>query len=285
MAAELKATVINMKTLNQDIEEPIVIGEGDMEGRKLRIIFTQEAAAQFTPNTKVYFSWKHQELDIRGYNVFTEIKNPDDKKFPPTWEITYPKSMLYEGHVLANVQLVDDVSIATSTNFLIHVLVNPDDGTEFVKSNDYSAFQNAILELANVTTEVQEKMDEYENEFEEMQLILQEAKVESTDAKDIAATAQEIANQALDTTSQILSKVRSLENAVVNNTEDITNIVAALHDLEEEIRRIEQEGGITEQEALNLINQQLINYTTKAEAEADHTALWNALQIQEFGFE
>jgi hypothetical protein len=84
MAQELKATVVNMKHLSQDISDPIVNGGGDANGRTLRVIFTQEAAAQFTPNTKVYLSWMHQEKKIKGYNIFTEIKNEDDEDFPPT---------------------------------------------------------------------------------------------------------------------------------------------------------------------------------------------------------
>ena len=84
VANELKATIINMKTLSQDITDPVVVGAGEAAGRALRIIFTQEAAARFTPNTKVYLSWYHQEKNIKGYNVFTEITDEDDEDFPPT---------------------------------------------------------------------------------------------------------------------------------------------------------------------------------------------------------
>lgn len=84
MANELKATVINMKTLSQDITDPVVVGAGEAAGRALRIIFTQEAAARFTPSTKVYLSWYHQEKNIKGYNVFTEITDEEDEDFPPT---------------------------------------------------------------------------------------------------------------------------------------------------------------------------------------------------------
>lgn len=84
MANELKATVINMKTLSQDIVDPVVVGAGEASGRALRIIFTQEAAAQFTPETKVYLSWWHQEKNVKGYNVFTEITSDEDEDFPPT---------------------------------------------------------------------------------------------------------------------------------------------------------------------------------------------------------
>ena len=84
MAKELKATIINMKSLSQDIVDPIVVGAGEAAGRALRVIFTQEAAAQFTPSTKVYLSWYHQEKNIKGYNVFTEIIDDNDEDFPPT---------------------------------------------------------------------------------------------------------------------------------------------------------------------------------------------------------
>ena len=45
-----------MKNLSQNITDPVVVGAGDAAGRALRIIFTQKAAAQFTPDTKVYLS-------------------------------------------------------------------------------------------------------------------------------------------------------------------------------------------------------------------------------------
>ena len=84
MASELKATVVNMKSFSQDIEDPVVIGGGDVNGRTLRVIFTQEAAAQFSKSAKIYLSWRHKELDIKGYNIFREVKNEDDEDWPPT---------------------------------------------------------------------------------------------------------------------------------------------------------------------------------------------------------
>lgn len=79
MANELKATVVNMKNFSQDISDPIILGGGDADGRTLRVIFTQEAAAQFTKSSKLYLSWHHKETNIKGYNVFTEIINEDDE--------------------------------------------------------------------------------------------------------------------------------------------------------------------------------------------------------------
>ena len=36
------------------------------------------------PETKVYLSWYHQDVNIKGYNVFTEIIDEDNEDFPPT---------------------------------------------------------------------------------------------------------------------------------------------------------------------------------------------------------
>ena len=48
MPTELKAFTVNMKSMDQDIDDPIIAGAGDANGRTFRVIFTQEAAAQFT---------------------------------------------------------------------------------------------------------------------------------------------------------------------------------------------------------------------------------------------
>ena len=175
MSIELKATVVNMKTLTQEIEDPIVNGAADVKGRTLRIIFTQEAAAQITPKTKVYLSWWHQDKNIKGYNVFTEITDIDDEDFPPTWEIYFPQSMLWEGNVLANIQLVDDVSIAVSTNFIIHVLKDPNEDDHYVPSDDYSEFKEAVINLNSLSDRMEEQLeddkaafDQIVEEFEEM---------------------------------------------------------------------------------------------------------------------
>lgn len=155
MANELKGTVINMKTLSQNIADPIIVGGGDTNGRYLTIIFTQEAAAQFAPNTKVYLSWKHIQKNIKGYNVFTEIPREDTDELtaeeqPPAWYIYYPDKMLCEGDVLARIELVDDISIAASSNFTIKVLADPWDGSDWIKNDDLSEFKIAMNKASNM---------------------------------------------------------------------------------------------------------------------------------------
>lgn len=150
MATNLKGIVINMKSLSQHIENPIVVGGGDADGRYLTIIFTQEAAAQFSPSTKVYLSWRHIQKEIKGYNVFTEIPREDTDELtaeeqPPMWYIYLPKTLLYEGDVIATIELVDEISVAASTTFTIRVLENPWAESDWIANDDLSEFKTAML--------------------------------------------------------------------------------------------------------------------------------------------
>ncbi len=153
MSQELKTVTVNLKSLDQDIKDPIVAGGADANGRTFRIIFDQEAAAQITPETKVYLSWFHRQKKIKGYNVFTQTN--DD---PIIWEIKWPQAMLLEGDVLCCIELVDSVSIAQSTNFIVHVLSDPNDGSSFVVSDDFTLFQNAVIRLNCIGDQMKKQM-------------------------------------------------------------------------------------------------------------------------------
>lgn len=185
MSQELKTFTVNLKSLDQDIHDPIVAGSADAYGRTFRIIFDQEAAAQCVADTKVYLSWRHMQLDIKGYNVFTKVQ--DD---PIVWEIVYPQAMLHEGDVLCCIELVDSVSIASSTNFTVHVLSDPNDGSAFVVSDDFSAFQNAVIHLASLGDKMKTQMEEQRKEFEEWTKSTEEIKKIATDAYDKATAVE-----------------------------------------------------------------------------------------------
>ena len=221
MANELKTTVINMKSLSQNISDPIIVGAGDAAGSKLRIIFTQEAAAQFTPNTKVYLSWLHQEKNIKGYNVFTEITDEENEDFPPTWEITYPRAMLHEGNVLACIQIVDDISIASSVNFTIHVLIDPNAGETYTESDDYSDFQKMIIQINSLFSRMQKQTTDQKIEFEDMQLefikinrMVAEMEEDCEIAKESAEQALQIAQSFQETLNEINIAITDQNNAI-----------------------------------------------------------------------
>lgn len=218
MNIELKATVVNMKTLTQEIEDPIVNGAADVKGRTLRVIFTQEAAAQITPKTKVYLSWWHQDKNIKGYNVFTEIVDIDDEDFPPTWEIYFPQSMLWEGNVLANIQLVDDISIAVSTNFIIHILKDPNEDDHYTPSDDYSEFKDAVLALNSLSDRMEEQLADDKAAFDQMIEDFEEMK-DTIATEESVAEIREIAENAISMVTDQQSQV----DQVVTDFQDLEN--------------------------------------------------------------
>lgn len=199
MSQELRAFTVNLKSMDQDIPDPIVAGAGDANGRTFRIIFDQEAEAQLTPETKIYLSWFHKQKKIKGYNVFTQTS--DD---PVIWEIKWPQTMLHEGDVLCCIEMVDSVSIVQSTTFLVHVLTDPNDGSGFVVSDDFSEFQNAVIQLNCIADQMKDQMLQQKLEFEDMALQFGEIK--------------EKADAAYLNSSDAVNRVSALEEKVDNMT-------------------------------------------------------------------
>lgn len=199
MSQELRAFTVNLKSMDQDIPDPIVAGAGDANGRTFRIIFDQEAEAQLTPETKIYLSWFHKQKKIKGYNVFTQTS--DD---PVIWEIKWPQTMLHEGDVLCCIEMVDSVSIVQSTTFLVHVLTDPNDGSGFVVSDDFSEFQNAVIQLNCIADQMKDQMLQQKLEFEDMALQFGEIK-EKADAAYLNST-------------NAVNRVSALEEKVDNMT-------------------------------------------------------------------
>ena len=279
MANELKATVVNMKHLSQNIDDPVVVGAADANGRTLRIIFTQEAAAQFTENTKVYLSWHHQEKDIKGYNIFTEITNEDEEDFPPTWEIHYPQSMLHEGNVLACIQLVDEVSIATSTNFMIHVLSDPNDGSDYELSDDFSDFKKMIIRISCLEKQMKDQMETQKIEFEDMQLEFQQVRKTALDAEQIATEAKEIAEAANEAAAQALTATEEFSSTLGELNEQVNNI----QEETENAKTMAQEAKTIAEEAKEEASHTK-DYTEEIEAAKEEAKTYtdNALTIIEF---
>lgn len=193
MAQELRRVTLNLKSFDQDIPDPIVAGAADANGRTFRIIFDQEAEAQMTPNTKVYLSWYHKQKQVKGYNIFKQISSFD----PIIWEISWPRTMLYEGDVLCCIELVDDISIIQSQNFIVHVLSDPNDGSNFVVSDDYSIFQQAVIELNSLSGQMQAQMHQQQEDFAAMEKQFVELK------KDTAI--------AIETSKEAIGRVNKVE--------------------------------------------------------------------------
>ena len=157
--------IINLKSLSQAIPD-CVVGAGEVNGRHIVIIFTQELAERFTEYTKPYLSWKHKNIkNLEGYNVFTKVEDPADEDVcgnPSTWEIHLPQAMLEPGDIVARIEIVDEQSIDASTNFLIKILDAPSNHDEFLESDTYDSFQKAVLDMNNLILDY-EKMIAYQD--------------------------------------------------------------------------------------------------------------------------
>lgn len=188
---QLKTNVINLKSLDQAIKNPVIVGGGDANGRTLRIILTQEAEAMITSNHNVYLKWYHQDKKIRGYDLFKLVSYK-----PMTWEIKFPKNMLHEGVVLASIELVDDISIASSTNFHIEVLADPWGEQNFDETEDFSIFQDAVVKINSTQRKAQKQLEEQQRSFETMKWDLEAVRDTANASYDISLQALYRAEQA-----------------------------------------------------------------------------------------
>lgn len=158
--------------------------------------------------------------------------------------------MLYEGNVLACIQLVDNISIATSTNFMIHVLIDPNDGSRYIATDDFSEFQQAVIEMATLSDEMRQQMDEQRDEFSQMQIefiniqqIADDAKNISEEARRISEESLQIAQNALDTIidlTDLAREARDIASETKNETEQLNQ------EVEEIKNRMDREEGIVD---------------------------------------
>lgn len=173
---ELKTYTINLKSFDQDIPDFIVGSAGDAYGRTLRVIMTQEALAQLTPYTELYLTWRHQESEICGLNLFKQNKDN-----PHIFEIKFNPEMCQQGTIVAALKLVDDISITQSQNFTIGMSADPNPGEDFDLTDEYSAFQQFLIginQINNLIDNLQIQQTELQVLIDEAKTILEELKEE-----------------------------------------------------------------------------------------------------------
>ena len=160
---QLRANIINLKSLDQDISDPIIAGTGEVGGPQLYVILTQEAAARFTPITNLYLSWKHLDYpNVRGYDMFEKVS---DK--PAAWAINWPNAMRRAGTVEACLEIVDAQSISQSRHFNINVLSDIESGVEDFLQEDYDLFHRMLVEM-NLKLEDANKLVDNANDIVEI---------------------------------------------------------------------------------------------------------------------
>lgn len=157
---KLKKYIVNIKSLDQDLPD-MVVGSGDVNGRIIEVLFTQEAAAQFSDSMKVYLKWHHREKDIRGYVVFQEKRRD-------AWTLVLPNEMLHAGHVDACIELVDNISISGTTNFMIRITEDINTGLDFLETDTYQCFKKATIDMNSAGDLILEQMEELNQRFERL---------------------------------------------------------------------------------------------------------------------
>ena len=199
--------------------------------------------------------------------------------------------MLYEGNVLACIQIVDEVSISTSVNFTIHVLIDPNDGSGFEETDDFSEFQKAVISLATLEDQVKDQMQAQREEFEDMQLAFEDVRTVANEAKDLAEEAKQISENALGIATEALETIEDFTtlaheiqekeqaneaaiqelqdsvDAAINRTdtiaENVADVATAVREVAEKITDIKCECGLKEEEVIELIEQALNEYVTE----------------------
>jgi len=156
--------------------------------------------------------------------------------------------MLYEGNVLACIQLVDSVSIATSTNFMIHVLIDPNDGSRYTATDDFTEFQNAVISLTTLSDEMQHQMADQKAEFEDMQLEFMDVQRIAQESENVSTQAREIADQALITAREALNTIVDLTD-VARDARDIAqeakdDVAQANQEIDELKERMDREENV-----------------------------------------
>lgn len=196
MPQELKALTINLKSLDQDIPDPITVGGANANGRSFRIIFSQEAAAQLSDDTVVYLKWKHLQKNVQGYEAFVKVS--DD---PVCWEIKWSTQMMRcgTGEVICDIELVDDISISPTQTFLVHILEDPHDGSNFVVSDEFTIFQQAVIHLTTLADKMEEQSSKFDEMEEEFNTIKEESEEVFKKAKEVVDNIDEKIKGKLDT--------------------------------------------------------------------------------------
>ena len=160
----LNSYIIDLKSFYQPINN-IVLSGNDRKGKILQINFSQEATDVFSSSTKIYLKWRHKDLNIMGYNVFTEIQKGDKTLgVDPIWQIYWPVNMIHEGDVICRIEAVDDNSLISSDDFIVTVLADPIDEDKFTKTNDFSVFSEAAIAMNKTVEDIQEWKEEIELE-------------------------------------------------------------------------------------------------------------------------
>ena len=118
--------------------------EGDANGRGIDLSLFDGKEPANTTGMAVYLAWGH-EKGGEGLTPFSAVDAAHGR-----WRVLYPTSMQRQGTVLARIMVYlngNRDAISGSKNFRIFVDVDPVDGSAALSDNDFSVFQQAVIDL------------------------------------------------------------------------------------------------------------------------------------------
>lgn len=118
--------------------------EGDANGRGIDLSLIDGKAPANTTGMAVYLAWGH-EKGGEGLTPFSAVDAAHGR-----WRVLYPTAMQRSGTVLARIMVYlngNRAAISGSKNFRIFVDVDPVDGSAALSDNDFSVFQQAVVDL------------------------------------------------------------------------------------------------------------------------------------------
>ena len=118
--------------------------EGDANGRGIDLSLVDGKTPANTTGMAVYLAWGH-ENGGEGLTPFSAVDAAHGQ-----WRVLYPTAMQRSGTVLARIMVYlngNRAAISGSKNFRIFVDVDPVDGNTAISDNDFSVFQQAVVDL------------------------------------------------------------------------------------------------------------------------------------------
>lgn len=137
-------THVALDTADKPLQDVFIAQEGDAKGRGIDLTVSQDGVAADMAGMSVYLAWGH----ACGAQGLTEFEAIDASK--GHFKVYYPTQMQRRGIVVARIMVYVGSSgtpITGSRDFKIHVAKNPINEDAALTSDDFSVFQQAVIDL------------------------------------------------------------------------------------------------------------------------------------------
>ena len=169
--------------------------EGDANGRGIDLHVTLHGETVSMAGMSVYLAWRHKRLkNCQGFTAFTAVNAAEGR-----FKVLYPTSMQHPGDVAARVMIYltsNGTHITGSKNFTISVDGDPIDDDAALADNDFSLFQQAVVDLHTATSKAAKATTDASNAAKSANDAAKEASIQAAGAAKEADTAGKAASDA-----------------------------------------------------------------------------------------